>query len=223
MALAWWTLIDSVPAMRVALAMIPLLAGCSELEPDFTTSQWFDGVEETRPTMQGLHTDSASSLPGLWARSTAQAKTGESSWHFGDGTGYITLANASLETPNFEAARLNFLRFSYWTDIRPLSMDTTRDGAVVEVQVDDGDWTQLELAGGYPYILDEIATGSRLSIGEGVIAGDDREWHDDYVELTDVEPGAMLVFRFRVSTDIEGTDNMGEGLYIDDVEFLTAD
>lgn len=206
-----------------ALATILFLAGCTELEPDFSTSQWFDGVEETRPTMQGLHTDSASALPGLWARSTAQAKTGESSWHFGDGTGYATLANASLETPDFEAARLNFLRFSYWSDVATLSMDTATDGAVIEAQVGDGDWTQLEPVGGYPYTLDAIVVGSRLSIGEGVIAGTDRTWHDDYVELADVEPGTTIRFRFRFSTDIDGTNNVGEGLYIDDVELLTAD
>ena len=49
-----------------------------------------------------------------------------------------------------------------------------------------------ELDGGYPYTLDEIATGSRLSIGKGVIAGEDREWHDEYVAVTDAEPGATL-------------------------------
>lgn len=210
--------------MRVVLAMILLVSGCAELEPDFSTSQWVDGVEDNRPTLQGLHADTASSLPGLWGRSTTQAKTGSSSWHFGDGTTYVTLANASLETPDFEAGRLNFLRFSYWVDIQALSMDTTLEGGVVEAQVGvDGEWTHLELEGGYPYTLDEIATGSRLSIGEGVIAGDEREWHDDYVAVTDAEPGEMIRFRFRVSTDINGENNMGEGLYIDDVEFLTAD
>lgn len=210
--------------MRVVLAMILLVSGCAELEPDFSTSQWFDGVEDNRPTLQGLHADSASSLPGLWDSSTAQAKTGSSSWHFGDGTSYPTLANASLETPDFEAGRLNFLRFSYWVDIKALSMDTTLEGGVVEVQVgEDGEWTHLELEGGYPYTLDEIATGSRLSIGKGVIAGEDREWRDDYVAVPDAEPGATIRFRFRVSTDINGENNMGEGLYIDDVEFLIAD
>lgn len=210
--------------MRVAaLAMILLLPGCAELEPDFSTSQWEDGVEDNRPTLQGLHADSASMLPGLWGRSSDQAKTGTSAWHFGDGTTYVTLANASLETPDFEAGRLNFLRFSYWVDIAALSMTTATEGGVVEAQVEDGDWTHLELAGGYPFTLDEITTGSRLSIGKGVIAGDGREWVDDYVELPDVEPGMMIRFRFRVSTDINGANNTGEGLYIDDVEFLTAD
>jgi hypothetical protein len=206
-----------------ALATILLLAGCAELEPDFSTQQWFDGVEETRPTMQGLHTDSASGLPGLWARSTAQARTGTSSWHFGDGTSYATLANASLETPDFEAGRLSFLRFSYWSDVRPFSPNTATDGAIVEVQVGDGGWEHIDLVGGYPYTLSETAVGSRLSIREGMIAGDDREWHDDYVELTDVEPGTTVRFRFRFSTDIDGSNNMGEGLYIDDVEFLIAE
>lgn len=207
-----------------ALATIFLLTGCAELEPDFSTQEWFDGVEETRPTMQGLHTDTASGLPGLWGRSTAQAKTGTSSWHFGDGMGYVTLANASLETPDFEAGRLNFLRFSYWSDVPTLSMDSATDGAVVEGQVEGGEWELLPLEGdGYPYVLDEIVVGSRLSIGEGVIAGDDREWHDDYVALSGVEAGTTIRFRFRFSTDIDGTNNIGEGLYIDDVEFLVAE
>lgn len=206
-----------------ALATILLLAGCAELEPDFSTSQWSDGVEDTRPTRQGLHTEAASALPGLWARSSVQAKSGRSSWHFGTGTGYATLVNASLETPDFDAGRLSFLRFSYWSDVRPLSATTATDGAVVEAQVADGDWTIVELAGGYPYTLDEIAVGSRLSIGKGVIAGDDREWHDDYVELTDVEPGTPIRFRFRFSSDIDPANDVGEGLYIDDVEFLIAE
>lgn len=209
--------------MRVALAMTLLLTGCAELEPDFSTSQWFDGVEVNQPSGVGLHAaDSASSLPGLWARSTAQAKSGESSWHFGDGTGYTTLANASLETPSLDAGRLNFLRFSYWSDVPTLSMETAKDGAVVEASVDGGDWVLLEPHGGYPYTLDEVTVGSRLFIGEGVLAGTDREWHDEYVEV-EAEPGAMVTFRFRFSTDIDGTNNMGEGLYIDDAEFLIAE
>jgi hypothetical protein len=208
--------------MRVALAMTLLLVGCAELEPDFSTSQWFDGVEENRPTGLGLHTDAASALPGLWARSTARARTGQSSWHFGDGSGYATLANASLVTPQLEAGRLSFLRFSYWSDVPTLTVGTATDGAVVEAKVDDGDWVLLELHGGYPYTLDQITVGSRLFIGRGVLAGTDREWHDEYAELVDVEPGAMVTFRFRFSTDIDGTNNMGEGLYLDDVEFLVA-
>jgi hypothetical protein len=213
--------------MRVALAMtLPLissLAGCAELEPDFSTSQWLDDMEMNRPSGLGLHTpDTASALPGLWARSTARANSGENSWHFGDGTSYGTLVNASIVTPELEAGRLNFLRFSYWSDVPTLSMRTATDGAVVEARIDGGEWVLLDVAGGYPYTLDEVTVGSRLFIGKGVIAGTDREWHDEYVELLDAAPGSMVTFRFRFSSDIDGTNNMGEGLYIDDVEFLTA-
>jgi len=209
--------------MRVALAMSLLLCGCAELEPDFSTSQWFDGVEESRPTGLGLHTDSASALPGLWARSTTRAKTGESSWHFGNGTGWDTLTNASLQTPEFDVGRLSFLRFSYWSDVPTFSPSTTRDGAVVEAQLDGGEWFMLELHDGYPYTLDETTTGSRLTLGEGVIAGTDREWHDEYVELVDAEPGQKVRFRFRFSSDTDATNDVGEGFYVDDAEFLTAE
>jgi hypothetical protein len=209
--------------MRVALAMILLLGGCAELEPDFSTPEWFDGVEENVPTGVGLHTDSASGLPGRWARSTAQANTGDSSWHFGDGLGYDTLVNASLLTPDFEAGRVSFLRFSYWSDVATLSDDAATDGAVVEVQVGTEDWIMLDLHGGYPYTLAEIVVGSRLFIGEGVLAGDDQQWHDEYVEFADAEPGEPIRFRFRFSTDIDPANNMGEGLYIDDVEFLIVE
>ncbi len=209
--------------MRVALAMILLLPACAELEPDFSTSQWFDGVEDNRPTGTILHTDSASALPGLWARSTAQAKTGESSWHVGDGTTYATLVNASLSTPDFEAGRTSFLRFSYWSDVPTLSPETATDGLVVEGQVGTEEWVLLDPHGGYPYTLDEIVVGSRLFIGEGVIAGTDREWHDTYVEIGGTEPGEPIRFRFRFSTDIDGLNNMGEGIYIDDVEYLVVE
>jgi hypothetical protein len=209
--------------MRVALAMIPLLTGCSELDPGFSTAQWFDGVEETRPTEQGLHTDFGGSAPGLWARSTNQTKTGESSWHFGDGVTYPMFVDASLRTPEFEAGRTSFLRFSYWCDVQPFSESTAKDGAVIEAQVANGDWILLEPEGGYPYTLDESAVGSQLGLREGLFSGTDREWHDDYVELTEAEPGDAIRFRFRFATDIDTSNNMGEGLYIDDVEFLIVE
>jgi hypothetical protein len=209
--------------MRVALAMIPLLAGCAELDPEFSTSQWFDGVEESRPTAQGLHADIGAAAPGLWARSTLQVRNGESSWHFGDGVTYPMFVNASLLTPDFDAGRRSFLRFSYWVDVQPFSEATAKDGAVVEGQVEDGEWVLLEPHGGYPYTLDETTVGSQLGLREGLLSGNDRQWRDDYVELPDAEPGDSIRFRFRFGTDIDTSNNMGEGLYIDDVELLTVE
>ncbi len=212
--------------MRVALAIILLsLSGCAELDPTFSTSQWFDGVEENRPTSQGLHTGPASANPGEWAVSGAQTRSGESAWHFGDGVGYPALSNASLLTPEFEAGVASFLRFSYFSDIQPLSdsAKTATDGAVVEAQVGDGEWVTLEPHGGYTHTIDQVVLGSPLSLGGGVFSGNDREWHDDYVELTDAEPGDAIRFRFRFGCDIDGSNNMGEGFYVDDVEFLIVE
>lgn len=209
--------------MRVALAMIPLLAGCSEPDPTFSTSQWFDGVEETRPTEQGLHTGLNSALPGLWAVSGGQTRTGDSAWHFGDGIGYPALANASLLTPDFEAGSTSFLKFSYFSDIQPLSAETATDGAVVEAQVADGEWIVVEPHGGYTHTLDQVVLGSPLAIGVGLLSGNDREWHDDYVEINDAEKGDLVRFRIRFGCDIDGTNNIGEGFYIDDVEFLIVE
>lgn len=216
-------LLDSV-AMRIALAsMIPLLLGCSESNPDFAVSQWEDGVEVTMPPSESLQPAVGSTAPGLWAKSTAQARDGENSWHFGTGMTFPTLANASLRSPEFEAGRQSFLRFSYWSDIPTLSATTGTDGMVVEGQIENGDWVQLELNGGYPYVLDETALGSSLSLGNGMIAGTDREWVDDWVELPDAEPGQPIRFRFRFGGDIEEGNNMGEGIYIDAAEFLIVE
>lgn len=211
--------------MRVALAMmmIPLLAGCSEPDPDFAVSQWEDGVEISRPISDSLQPAVGSTAPGLWAKSTDQAKEGENSWHFGDGMTFPTLANASLRSPEFEAGRRSFLRFSYWSDIPTLSPTSGTDGLVVEGQVEDEDWVQLELNGGYPYVLDEIALGSSISLGTGIIAGTEREWVDDWVEFPDIEAGQPIRFRFRFGGDIEANNNMGEGIYIDAAEYLIVE
>ena len=108
--------------MRVVLAMmIPLLAACAEPNPAFSTSMWFDGMEEVRPTEQLLHAGPNSTNPGEWARTTEMANNGSNAWRFGDGTSYPVLSNASLLTPDFEAGSQSFLRFSYWSDIQPLS------------------------------------------------------------------------------------------------------
>ena len=208
--------------MRVALAVVLLLSGCSELDPEFAVSDWFDGVEITRPTTQGLHPEANSSGPGEWSRDTTRAKEGEYAWHYGDGVSYPMLSNASLRTPEFEAGTRSFLRFSYFSDVQPLSegSGTATDGAVLEGQLDDGEWFSLEPNGGYTHTLDQVVLGSPLSLGTGVIAGDDREWHDDFVEFPDALPGQAIRFRFRFGCDIDSANNIGEGLFIDDVEYL---
>lgn len=210
--------------MRVAFALmiVPLL-GCSESDPEFAVSQWDDGVEKILPTVQGLHADVGAGAPGLWERSSAQAEEGDQSWHFGDGVTFPSLSNAALLTPDFEAGRRSFLRFAYWVDVPTLSPDTGKDGLVVEGQIEDEDWVQLELNGGYPYILDPVTLGSSIPLSNGIIAGTGREWVDDYVELPDAEIEQEIRFRFRFGADIDDADNMGEGIYIDDVEFLIVE
>jgi len=204
--------------MRVVLAIIPLLAGCSELDPEFAISQWFDGVEENRPTAQGLHT--ATNAPGEWATTSERAREGSTSWHFGQGGSWPTLCDASLLTPDFEASRVGFLRFAYYSDLPSLSEETATDGATIEVQVEGEPWRRLETHGGYPYLLDPFTIGSPHALREGILAGDDGEWHDDYVVLDDTEPGQTLRFRFRFGCDVDPVNNSGEGLYLDDVEYL---
>lgn len=209
--------------MRVALASFLLLAGCSEPNPDFSVSMWFDGDEEVRPTAQGLHPAANSANPGEWARSGEQVRSGDSAWHFGDGTTYPALSNASLLTPDFEAGSASFLRFSYWSDIQALSQATATDGLVIEAQVGTGDWIMLEPTGGYTHTLDQVVLGSPLSLGEGLLSGNDREWRDDYVELRDAEAGDEIRFRFRFGCDIDPSNNVGAGFFIDDVEFLVIE
>ena len=207
--------------MRYALAMAVLLGGCTELDPNFSVSQWYDNVEENRPTPQQLHTEGGQ--PGEWARTTEQAREGESSWRFGDGSSWPSLCDASLQTPEFEAGERSFLRFSYYSDIPLVSEFGVSDGAVVEVQVDEEPWRVLETHEGYPYVLDGLVIGSPLSLNEGVLSGDDRTWHDDYVEADEAEPGQSLRFRFRFGCDIDASDNQGAGLFIDDVEYLIVE
>lgn len=210
--------------MRVALAMVLLLSGCSEPDPNFAVSQWSDSVEEILSISESLHaTDSASAAPGLWARSMGQARTGEFAWHCGDGTSYEPRQSASLETPEFEAGRQSFLRFSVWTDMPTLSMTTATDGLIVEGRIGEGEWNLLDPDGGYPYQIDQIVVASPLFINQGAFSGTDREWRDTWVEIPDAEKGDMVTFRFRFGTDIDGTNNMGEGVYIDDAEFLIVE
>lgn len=204
--------------------MIPLLAGCSELDPNFAVSEWYDGVEmaENRPTPQSLHTVGIA-LPGQWQRTDEQATEGTMAWRFGDGATWPTLCDAPLQTPDFDAVPTSFLRFAYFSDIPPLSPTTALDGAIVEYQLDNEPWEQLTPAGGYPYTLDPIAVGSPLSIGEGLLSGNDRQWHDDYVRFDGGEEGQMVRFRFRFGCDIDASDNVGAGLFIDDVELLIVE
>ncbi|MCA9711284.1 MAG: hypothetical protein KDK70_35930 [Myxococcales bacterium] len=136
---------------------------------------------------------------------------------------YPSLANSSLLTPDFEAGRQSFLRFAYWSDVATLSPMTGTDGLVVEGQIEDEDWVLLELHHGYPFTLDQIVLGSSISLGSGIIAGTGREWVDDWVELPGAEIGQEIRFRFRFGGDIDAANNMGEGIYIDDVEFLIVE
>lgn len=212
--------------MRVAVAMIPLLlGGCSELDPNFAVSQWYDGVEmeENRPTPQSMHTVGIN-LPQQWMRTQDQAYEGSFSWRFGDGIGWGPAGcNASLESPLFESGRASFLRFAWYSDIPPFSPTTARDGAIIEVQVDNEAWEQVTPEGGYPFTLDEVQIGSPLSIGEGMLSGNDRQWREDYVGYDGTEPGQMIRFRFRFGCDIDTMNNTGAGLFIDDVEYLIVE
>ena len=209
--------------MRVVLAMIPLLAGCSELDPNFAVSKWYDGVEmeENRPTPQSLHTVGIN-LPGTWGRTMDQASEGAFSWRFGDGLTWPAPCDASLQTPEFEAGHASFLRYAWYSDIPPLSPSSALDGAIVEVQIDGEAWEPVDPNGGYPYVLDPVQIGSPLSHGEGILSGNDRQWHDDYVGI-ETTPGQMVRFRFRFGCDIDPSNNMGEGFFVDDVEYLIVE
>ncbi len=197
------------------------VGGCSELDPDHAVSMWADDVEEARSPADQLSAPGAQ--PGEWLRTSDRGHDSEMSWRFGDGTTYPSLCEASLITPDFEAGRTSYLRFSYFSDLPALSAMTATDGAVVEGQIDDGEWFELIPDGGYPFVLDQLVVGSPFSLSQGMLSGNDRTWHDDFVTITDAMPGQMVRFRFRFGCDIDPANNMGEGLFIDDAEFLVVE
>ncbi len=208
--------------MRAALAMLVLLTGCSELDPSFAVSMWTDDVEQTGLISERLHALGAQ--PGEWARTSDRGHgDSEMSWRFGDGSTYPSLCEASLRTPEFEAGATSFLRFAYFSDLQPLSATNATDGVVVEGQIEDGEWVLLEPNEGYPTQLDQLVVGSPFGVMQGLFSGNDREWHEDYVELPDAARGDMVRFRFRFGCDIDAANNVGEGFFVDDAEFLIVE
>lgn len=124
--------------------------------------------------------------------------------------GYGNLLDSALETPTVQLDGNKELLFWHWIDMEIYNEELARDGAVVEMRLNGGQWNLIEPIGGYEYVIGP-ETGSPFPSGTPCFSGS-RGWEPVRFDLRGIEGYAR--FRFRMGTD--GTVSK-EGWYIDDI------
>ncbi len=148
-----------------------------------------------------------------WHQETFRSTSGSYSWKVG-GAGEEQYANSldgALITPPFLLPENAELTFNHWIDAEQgEDPGTAWDGAVVMISSGNGQWSQVEPDGGYPYSIIENPA-SPYEPGTSCYSGS-YDWQTAVFDLSAYTGVVQLMFRF-------GSDGaaVGEGWYIDDV------
>ncbi|HUV31737.1 MAG TPA: C10 family peptidase [Acidobacteriota bacterium] len=124
---------------------------------------------------------------------------------------YTNNADGGLITPPFLLPQNPVLDFWHWIDAEIGDETTAWDGSIVMISSGDGQWTQVDPVGGYPYtIIDNPA--SPFEPGTPCFSGT-HDWSQVQFDLAAYSGVVQLMFRF-------GSDGAAveEGWYIDDVQ-----
>jgi hypothetical protein len=147
----------------------------------------------------------SSGIPGSWAcGEVTSGPLGGEQDTTACGTGltanYINNAADFLKLPEFDLVSVPepFLKFSHWWEI------AAGDEAVVEHQLTDGTWEQLELVYGYPDGFDYLT-------GDG-------GWVDTWVDLTGISDTSDLRLVLRSNQGVTGA-----GWFVDNLEVWDGD
>jgi hypothetical protein len=132
-------------------------------------------------------------------------------------------SSGSLAAPQFSVPQpindFNFT-FSHWHHL------DVNDGAWVEYKLDNGNWTYLEPAGGYPSTISTNASVPNGANGSGFgVFGDGNHssWTTSIFNLdnlTGINNASQMQFRFQVWTDSNNT--LRPGWFIDDFEITNV-
>ena len=179
-----------------------LIVGGSTLEEDFegSGSDWVHG------NVTGGFVDE-------WHVETYRSHSAGTSWKFG-GSGsavYANSADGALETPGVCVGTDGEMSFWSYLDAEEESSTLAWDGALVEISIDGGAWTNLAPVGGYSHAANDN-TANPLPTGTPCWSGT-HAWREETFDLTAYE-GQRVAFRFRFASDGYVQE---EGWYIDDV------
>jgi hypothetical protein len=149
-----------------------------------------------------------------WHLETNRAYSGSTSWKVGGpgGFDYDDLSDGCLVTPPFLLPEYASLTCWHWMDAEIDGQPGKAwDGGIVMISSGDGQWTQVEPEGGYPYtIIDNPA--SPFEPNTPCYSGS-HGWVQEEFDLSVYSGVVQLMFRF-------GSDRYTseEGWYIDDIQ-----
>jgi M6 family metalloprotease-like protein len=134
------------------------------------------------------------------------------SWYCGSETEglYSNYADAALYTRKFQLTGSSQMTFWHRMNAEIYNSSQAWDGAVIEISIDEGPWTQITPLGGYTHtIVDNPA--SPFPAGTPCFSGS-FGWTQETIDLSALSGIAQIRFRFGS----DGSVTM-EGWYIDDV------
>ncbi len=150
-----------------------------------------------------------------WHRSSARNYTPDGSFSVkfgGTGTGqYANSAFGAMVSPELILGINSQLKFYHWIDAEThTTTGMAWDGGMVELSINNGEWTQISPVGGYPYRIYNNAA-SPFAANTWVYSGT-QGWQEAIFDLSSYSGTARVRFVF-------GTDGAvtGEGWYIDDI------
>jgi len=159
-----------------------------------------------------------------WGWTTQADATGRASWKCGDPgvLHYLAGVDAGLVTPPLFLTGNADLHFRHRYDLEQAGPGVAYDGAVVEMSVRGGPWTQITPTGGYPEVLSAFS-GLPLPPGTAVYGGTSTGWSTNTFQEADFpvsSPDTETVqFRLRMMSD----DSVGGGgWFIDDFRLVMA-
>ncbi|MEM6453528.1 MAG: hypothetical protein AAF772_00400 [Acidobacteriota bacterium] len=145
-----------------------------------------------------------------WERATTQAYTGTSSWYVRNEPNY---ADKSLISPVLEMLPGgNVLTFALYYRLENNTVNGYRDGTLLEMRIDDGDWFDIGHLSTVPY---DRALGPLNSAGNRPAwMGTQTAWRAATVDLGTTYEGERIQFRFR-----HVSDHLGHavGFWVDDI------
>ena len=146
-----------------------------------------------------------------WETSDARANTGDRSYFSTYGNNScIAVGTPPIALTVGEASQLSFWTF-YNTQNR-------FDGGVVQISVDGGPWTRLNIDGGYPSTFVTADNACGFFAGDPAFSGTSGDWTEVTADLS-AWAGSSIELRWLFSTDGSATL---EGWYLDDVEITHA-
>ncbi|MCD6249519.1 MAG: C10 family peptidase [candidate division Zixibacteria bacterium] len=147
-----------------------------------------------------------------WHMETYRAHSGSSSWKAGGAgdTNHSDASDGGLVTQPFLLPVDAKLTFWHWMEAEDDVGMTAWDGSILMISTGDGNWTQIDPVGGYPYtIIDNDA--SPFAPGTPCYSGS-FGWTEATFDLSEYSGVVQIMFRFGS----DGAVNF-EGWYVDDI------